>query len=126
MPSPPGAEDGQDLLKASLISSSVSEGAEGSCARPPLRGRRSFDGKKWSGRAFLIDTRSLAPGREGNLEGFLRVTNRFPGPYVVRCCLAEKVCPGGVFSFLNGFEIPQSGLLESGEEVAGIEFSGLV
>ena len=71
IPSGPGAKEGEDLLKASLISSSVRVGAEWFHDRRPLGGRRSFGGKKWSRRALLMDTRSLAPGREGNLGGSL-------------------------------------------------------
>jgi len=39
----------------------------------------------------------------------------------VRSCLSKEVCPVGAFSFFDGLEVSQSGLLGSGVEVAGLE-----
>ena len=76
MPSGRWAEEAEDLLRASLISSAMRGGTAGSGDRPPLGGRGSFGGKKWSKRALLLDTRSVAPGKEGNLGVFLGATHR--------------------------------------------------
>jgi len=67
MPFGPGAEEGEDLLSGSLISSLVRWSPDGSCDRHPLEGRGSFDGKKGARRALLMVTGSEAPGREGNV-----------------------------------------------------------
>jgi len=75
MLSGPGAEEAEDLLRACLISSLVRGGAQGSRDRRPLWGQVSFSGKKWSRRALLMNTSSVAPGREGNLGLFLRAMN---------------------------------------------------
>jgi len=77
MPSGPGAEEGDDLLRLFLIWSLVRGGVEGLRERRPLGGRGSFGGKKCSKRALLIDTGSVALGSEGNLRVFLGATNCF-------------------------------------------------
>ena len=76
MPLGPGAGEGEgeDVLRACLISSLVRGGAKRSRDRCPLGGTGSFSGKKWSRRALLIDTGSEAPRREGNLGVFLGAT----------------------------------------------------
>ena len=74
IPSGPGAEEGEDLERASLTSSSVRGGAELFFSRRPLLGRGSFGGKKWFRSALLIATGSVALGREGNLGVFLGAT----------------------------------------------------
>jgi len=88
MPSGPGAEEGEDLERASLISSSVRGVAEGFLFRRPLLGRGSLGGKKWSRSALLIATESEASGREGNLGVFLGATS----------CLAVYLLFGEVFA----------------------------
>ena len=75
MRSRPGAQEGEDLLKTCLISLTLRGSAEGSCDRRTLGGRGSWVGNKWSKRALLIETGSVAPGREGNLRVFPGVTN---------------------------------------------------
>ena len=88
MLSGPGAEEGEDLVRASLISSLVRGVAEGFFLRRPLSGRGSLGGKKWSSSALLIATGSEASGREGNLGVFLGVTS----------CLAVQMLSGEVFA----------------------------
>ena len=88
IPSGPGAEEGELLERASLISSFVRGGAEGFLARRPLLGRGVFGGKKWFRSALLIETGSSASGREGNLGVFLGATN----------CLAVQMLSGVVFA----------------------------
>jgi len=88
MPSGPGAEDGEDLERASLISSLVRGVAEGLFFRRPLPGRGSSGGKKWSRSALLIATGFEASGREGNLGVFLGATS----------CLAVQMWFGEVFA----------------------------
>jgi len=75
MPSQPGAEEGEDLLRACLISSLVKGSAAGWRQRWPVGGWRLFGGKKWSRRALLMETGSVVPGREGNLGVFLGATD---------------------------------------------------
>jgi len=74
-PSGPGAEEGEDLERASLISSLNRGTDEGSRLRRSLLGRGSLGGKKWSSSALLIVTGSEAPGREGNLGVCLGATS---------------------------------------------------
>ena len=88
MPSGPGAEEGEDLESASLISSFVRGVAEGFFLRRPLLGRGSLGGKKWSSSALLIATGSEVLGREGNLGVFLGATN----------CLAVEMFSGELFA----------------------------
>jgi len=88
MPSGPGAEEGDDLERASLISPSVRGVAEGFFFRQPLLGRGSLGGKKWSRSAFLIATGPKGLGREGNLGLFLGATS----------CLAVHMLSGEVFA----------------------------
>ena len=71
----PGAEEGEDLERASLISSGVRWGAEGFFLSRPLLGRGSLGGKNWSSSALLIATGPEASGRERNLGVFLRATS---------------------------------------------------
>jgi len=75
MPSGPGAEEGEDLESASLISPFVRGVAEGFFLRRPLLGRGSLGGRKWSSSALLIATGSETLGREGNLGVFLGATS---------------------------------------------------
>jgi len=88
MPSGPGAEEGEDLERASPISFSVRGVAEGFLFRRPLLGRVSLGGKKWSRSALLIATGSEASGRGGNLGVFLGATS----------CLAVHMLFGEVFA----------------------------
>ena len=75
IPSGPGAEDGEDLQRASLISSLVRGVTEGFYCTRPMLGRGSLGGKKLSRWALLIATGFEASGREGNLGVFLGATN---------------------------------------------------
>jgi len=84
----PRAEEGDDLERASLISSSVRGVAEGFLCRRPLPGRGSLGGKKWFRSALLIATRSEGSGREGYLGVFLGATS----------CLAVQMLFGEVFA----------------------------
>jgi len=88
MPSGPGAEEGEDLERASLISSGVRGAAEGFLVRRPLLGRGFLGGKKWSSSALLIATGPEASGREGNLGVFLGATS----------CLAVQMLFGEAFA----------------------------
>jgi len=88
MPSGPGAEEGEDFVRASLISSLVRGVAEGFFFRRTLLGRGSLGGKRWSRRALLIATGPEASGSEGNLGVFLRATS----------CLAVQMLSGEVFA----------------------------
>jgi len=88
MPSGPGAKEGEDWERASLISSSVRGVAEGCLFRPPLFGRGSLGGKKWSRSALLIANGSKASGREGKLGVFLGATS----------CLAVHMLFGEAFA----------------------------
>jgi len=88
MPSGPGAEEGEDLERASLISSSVRGVAEGFFFRRPLLGRGFLGGKKWSRSALLIATGLEASGKEGNLGVLLGATS----------CLAVHMLSGEVFA----------------------------
>jgi len=88
IPSGPGADEGELLERAVLISSSVRGGAEGFFARRPLPGKGSLGGKKWFKSALLIATGSVASEREGNLRVFLGATN----------CLAVQMLLGEVFA----------------------------
>jgi len=88
MPSGPGADEGEDLERVSLISSLVRGVAEGSLFRQPLLGRGSCGGKKWSRSTLLIATGLEASGREGNLGVFLGTTS----------CLAVHMLSGEVFA----------------------------
>jgi len=88
MRSGPGAEEGEDLERASLISSLVRGVAEGFLFRRPLRGRGSLAGKKWSRSAWLIATGLEVSGREGNLGVFHGATT----------CLAVHMLSGEVFA----------------------------
>jgi len=88
MPSGPGAEEGEDLERASLISSSVRGVAEGFLFRRPLLGRGSLGGKKWSRSVLLIATGLEVLGREGNLGVFLGATS----------CLAVHMLSGEVIA----------------------------
>jgi len=88
MPSGPGAEEGEDLGRASLISSLVRGVVEGFCLRRPLLGRGSLGEKKWSRRALLKATGPEASGSEGSLGVFLGATN----------CLAVQMLSGEVFA----------------------------
>ena len=87
-PSGPGAEEGEDLERASLISSGVRGADEGFFLRRLLPGRGCLGGKKWSNSALLIATRPEASGREGNLGVFLGTTS----------CLAVQMLFGEVFA----------------------------
>jgi len=71
MPSGPGADEGEDLERASLIAALVRGVAEGHFFRRPLLGRGSLGGRKWSRSALLIAIGLEASGREGNLVVFL-------------------------------------------------------
>jgi len=88
MPSGPGAAEGEDLERGSLISSSVRGVAEGFFFRQPLLGRGSLWGKKWSRSALLIATGSEASVKEGNLGVFLGATS----------CLAVHMFSGELFA----------------------------
>ena len=88
IPSGPGPEEGEDLERASLISSSVRGAADLFFSGRPLLGRGSFGGKKWLRSASLIATGSVALGREGNLGVFLAAT----------ICLAVQMLSGEVFA----------------------------
>jgi len=88
MPFGPGANEGEDLERASLISSLVRGVAEGVFFRRPLLGRGSLGRKKWSRSALLIATGPEAWGREGNLGVFLGSTS----------CLAVQMLFGEVFA----------------------------
>jgi len=88
MPSGPGAEEGDDLGRASLISSLARGVAEGFFFRRPLQGRGSVGGKRWSRIAFLIATGPQASGIEGNLGVRLGVTSS----------LAVQMLSGEVFA----------------------------
>jgi len=88
MPSGPGAEEGEDLERASLISSPV-RGVDECCIfRRPLLDMGSLGGKKWSRRALLIATRPEASGREGDVGVFLGATS----------CFAVQMLFGEVFA----------------------------
>ena len=82
MPSGPGAEEGEDLERASLISLAVRGAAEGFLVRGPLLGRGSLGGKKWSNSALFIATGPEASWREGNLVVF----SGRPVAWPSRCC----------------------------------------
>jgi len=88
MPSGPGAEEGEDLQRASLISSLVTGVAEGFFFRRPLLGKGSLGGKKWSRSVLLIATGREASGRDGSLGVFLVATS----------CLAVHMLSGEVFA----------------------------
>jgi len=88
IPSGPGAEEGELLERASLISSFVRGEADGFFARHPLLRRGFLGGKKWFRSALLIATGSEASGREGNLGVFLGATN----------CLAVQILSREVFA----------------------------
>jgi len=88
IPSGPGADEGELLERAALISSPVRGGAEGFIVRRPLPGRGSLGGKKWIKRALLIATGSAASGREGNMGVFLGATS----------CLAVQMLFGEAFA----------------------------
>jgi len=75
MPLGPGAEEREDLERASLISSPVRGVAEAFFFNRPLLGRGSLGGKKWSRNALLIATRLEASGSEGNLGVFVQTTS---------------------------------------------------
>jgi len=75
MPSGPGAEEGEDVERPSLISSTVSGVTEGFLFRRPLLGGGSLGGKKWSRSALLIATGFEALGRAGNQGVFLGATS---------------------------------------------------
>ena len=68
-PSGPGADEGEDLARAAVISSLVSGTAEGCWWRRPLSGSLGLGGKKWFRRASLISARELAQGDQG-IAGF--------------------------------------------------------
>ena len=87
-PSGPGAEEGEDLERASLTSSDVRGEGAGFLLRQPLVGRGYLGGKKWSSNALLIATGPEASGREGNLVVFLGGTS----------CLAVQMLFGEVFA----------------------------
>jgi len=87
-PSGPGAEEGDDLERASLTSSAVRGAAEGFLLRRPLLGTGSLGGKKWSSSALIFATGPEASGREGNLGVFLGATS----------CLALQMLFGEVFA----------------------------
>jgi len=88
MPSGPGAEEGEDFERASLISFLVRGVAEGFFLRQPLLGRGSLGGKKWSRSALLIATGSESSGKDGNLGVFLGATS----------CLAVQMLFGEIFA----------------------------
>ena len=89
-PSGPGADVGEDLARAALISSLVSGMAEGCWWRRARSGSSGFGGKKWFRRAVLISTGDSAPGRSGN-RGVLRgATNFFAVQMLWRVVLARK------------------------------------
>jgi len=88
MTSGPGAQEGEDLERASLISSSVRGVAERFLFRRPVLGRGSLGGKKWSRSALLIATGLEAWGREGNLGVFPAATS----------CLAVHMLSEEVFA----------------------------
>jgi len=88
MPSGPGAEEAEDLERASYISSLVRGEAEGFFLRRPLLGRGFLGGKKWSRNGLLIATGFRASGREGNLGVFVGATS----------CLAVQMLFGEVFT----------------------------
>jgi len=100
MPSGPGAEEGEDLERASLISSSVRKMAEGFLFKQRLLGRGSLGGKKWSRSALLIATGSEASGREGNLGVFLGATSCFAVHMLSGEVLAMKSAPYEAFALL--------------------------
>jgi len=64
IPEGPGAEEGEDLERASFISSDVREAAAGFLLRRPLLGRGSLGDKKWSSSPLLIATGPEAAARE--------------------------------------------------------------
>jgi len=74
MPSRPGVDKGEDLLRPCLMWSLGSRSAKGFPDWRPLGGGGSFGEKTWS-RRVLLETRSVAPGREGNLGVLLGATN---------------------------------------------------
>jgi len=57
-------------------------------------------------------------GEPGAFPGGYKLLSR---PYVVRCWFGAEVRLVVGFSCLDGFEVPQSGLFGSGEEVVGLE-----
>jgi len=65
MPSGPGADDKDDLDSPWAITFFDRGSAEEWPERPPVKGRLSFGGQKWSRSALFIDTGSEEPGRDG-------------------------------------------------------------
>jgi len=88
IPSGPGAEEGEDLERASLISFLERGIAEGSFVRLPLPGRGFLGGKRWSSGVLVIATGSEGQWREGNLQICLGATS----------CLAVQMLFGEVFA----------------------------
>ena len=89
-PSGPGAEDGEDLVRAAVISSLVRGTAEGCQWRRPHIGCSGCGGKNWFRRASLISTGELAPGRSGKRGVLLGVTNFFAVQMLWGDVLASK------------------------------------
>jgi len=86
-PSRPGAEEGENLERASFTSSVVWGAAEGFLLRRPLLGRRYLGGNKSSSKALLMATGPEVWGREGTPGVFLGATS----------CLAVQMLLGEVF-----------------------------
>jgi len=99
-PSGPGAEEGELLERASLISSLVRVVAEGFLLRRPLVGRGFLWGKKWFKSALLIATRSKASGREGNLGVFIRATSSLAVEMLCGEVFAKKSAQREAFALL--------------------------
>ena len=67
MVSGPGAEEGEDLDRALVISSQVTAGTSAKTGHHVLHGWGASAGKKWRSRASLTSSGVLTPGNDGNL-----------------------------------------------------------
>jgi len=125
IPSGPGADQGELLERASLISSLVRGGAEGFFVRRPLLGRGLLGGKKVI-QECVVDCYGVGSIREGGKAGGLLWGDQLFGcPDVVRGGFCEEIGPVGSLRSFYGLEIAEFNLSCCGVEVGGPQFFGL-
>jgi len=119
IPSGPGAEEGENLKRASLISSSVR-----GVATPAGQGLRGGEEIVQKGGVDCDWVRSVGEGREPG--GFAQGDQLLGRPDVVRRGFCNQSSPVGGFCSLDGFEVAELGLSRSAVGVGGLHFFHLL
>ena len=86
----PGADEGEDLARALLISSAASARQSLNGSRMESKGLAGSPGKKWLSRAVLSSIGDVVPGSSGNLGGGRPTANFFAVQTICGVAVARK------------------------------------